>query len=130
MPEFPVITDSEPVVKAINAVDAAPQSAPAYVQLAGAYITTARRTGNFYLNSDARRAVTKALQISPNDRSARQLQGSLHLTFHEFAEGLKLGEELYAETPDAVSMGIITDAHTQLGNYPEAVTWAQKCLAI
>ena len=126
VPEFPVISDSEQVVKAIQAVDAAPQSASAYAQLASAYINTARRTGNFYLNADARRAVERALQISPNDRSARGLKASLHLTFHEFAEALKLGEELYADTPDAISMGVITDAHTQLGNYPQAVEWAQK----
>ncbi|MDI1241305.1 MAG: tetratricopeptide repeat protein [bacterium] len=124
--EFPVISDSEPVAEAIKAVDASPQSAPAYVQLASAYIKTARRTGNFYLNADARRAIERALQISPNDPSARVLKASLHLTFHEFAEALKLGEELYAENPDAVSMGVITDAHTQLGNYPQAVEWAQK----
>ncbi|MEQ1761658.1 MAG: tetratricopeptide repeat protein [Pyrinomonadaceae bacterium] len=126
MPEFPVITDSEPVMKAIQAVDSSPQSPAAYVQLASAYIHTARRTGNFYLNSDARRAVAKALEISPKDPTARRLKASLHLTFHEFAEGLKLGEELYAESPDSFSTGVITDAHTQLGNYPQAVEWAQK----
>jgi tetratricopeptide (TPR) repeat protein len=125
VPEFPYIADSEPVLEAIKAVDAAPTSA-AYVQLASAYINTARRTGNFYLNSDARRAVGKALEIAPKDLAARQLEASLHLTFHEFAEGLKLGEELYVESPDAFSMGVITDAHTQLGNYPQAVEWAQK----
>lgn len=125
-PEFPMIADSEPVVKALQGVDVSPQSSPAYVQLAGAYINTARRTGNFYLNSDARRAVGKALEISPKDPSARRLKASLHLTFHEFKEALKLGEQLYAEIPDAISMGVITDAHTQLGNYPQAVEWAQK----
>lgn len=123
--EFPYIADSEPVVKAIQAIDSAPTSA-AYVQLASAYINTARRTGNFYLNSDARRAVEKALKLDPKDLSARRLKASLHLTYHEFAEGLKLGEELYAESPDASAMGVITDAHTQLGNYPQAVEWAQK----
>jgi tetratricopeptide (TPR) repeat protein len=126
VPEFPVIADSEPVLKAIAAVDAAPESAAAYVELATAYINTARRTGNSYLNADARRAVEKALQISPNDPAARGLKAALHLTFHEFDEALKLGEELYAENPDAISMGVITDAHTQLGNYPQAVEWAQK----
>ncbi|MEO5859876.1 MAG: tetratricopeptide repeat protein [Pyrinomonadaceae bacterium] len=126
VPEFPLIADSEPVVKAIKAVDAAPQSSAGYVQLAGAYINTARRTGNFYLNADARRAVAKALEISPQDSSARRLKASLHLTYHEFAEGLKLGEELYAEGTDSFAMGVITDAHTQLGNYPQAAEWAQK----
>ncbi len=128
VPEFTILSDSEPVMKAIQAVDTSPQSVPAYVQLATAYIKTARRTGNFYLNADARRAIAKALEISPNDPAARRLKASLHLTFHEFAEALKLGEELYAEAPDAQSMGVITDAHTQLGNYPQAVEWAQRMI--
>ena len=124
--EFPVIADSEPVAKAVRFVEASPQSADGYTKLAAAYINAARRTGNFYLNAEARLAVAKALELSPDDPMARRLKASLHLTYHEFAEGLKLGEELYAEAPDAFSMGVITDAHTQLGNYPQAVEWAQK----
>lgn len=126
IPEFPKLGDSDPVTKAIRAVEASPRSADGYTRLAAAYINAARRTGNFGLNAEARRAVEKALELSPGDPMARRLKASLHLTYHEFADALKLGEELYAEAPDSISMGVITDAHTQLGNYPQAVEWAQK----
>lgn len=121
-----MVADSEQVEKAIQGVDSAPRSASAYVQLASAYINAARSTGNYHLNSDARRAVESALRISPNDFEARRLKASLHLTFHEFPEALKLGEQLYSEAADPFAMGVITDAHTQLGNYPQAVEWAQR----
>ena len=105
----------------------APRSAKALVEQASAYINKARYAGDFSLNAKARDSVEQALAIEPNDQSALRLKASLHLTFHEFAEGLALGEQLEAKAgADPFILGVITDAHTQLGNYPKAVETAQK----
>jgi len=124
--EFTSVVDSQEITRALDSVKNAPKSSAAYVQLATAYISEARRSGNFSLNAEARRAVTKALEIAPRDLAARRLEALLHLTYHEFDQALKLGEEIYSEAPDSFAMGVIVDAHTQLGNYPQAVEWAQK----
>lgn len=98
-----------------------------YTLLASAYINAARRSGDHGLNVSARTAVERALEINPDDPSALRLKASLHLTFHEFREALDLGQILFATSPkDTVVLGVITDAHTQLGNYAEAVDSAQR----
>ena len=107
-------------------IDASPNSPKGYLMEASFYINRARRTGDFALNAEARDSVGRALAVAPADVDARKLKAALHLTYHEFADALKLGDELAVEVPgDPFVLGIITDAHTQLGNYPEAVRAAQ-----
>ncbi|MCV4640225.1 hypothetical protein OFB62_33500, partial [Escherichia coli] len=63
----------------------------------------------------------------PNDPWAKKLQASLSLTFHRFANGLELANRLLKEFPDDPFVyGVLADANTELGNYPEAVAAAQK----
>ena len=110
-------------------IESAPGSPKGHLMLASYYINRARQTGDFSLNAIARDEVEKALTIEPADVNARKLRASLHLTYHEFAQGLQLGNELAAELPDdSFVLGVITDAQTQLGNYPEAVQAAKKMI--
>lgn len=110
-------------------IESSPGSPKGHLMAASFYINSARRSGDFSLNAKARDEVDKALAIAPKDLDARKLRATLHLTFHEFAEALKLGNELAAEVPgDPFVLGIITDAHTQLGNYPEAIRAAQSMM--
>lgn len=123
----PALNEGRRVDAASTEVNGAPQNAAAYVRLASADINNARRTGRFDLNAEARKAIEKALEISPRDVDARRLKASLHLTFHEFNEGAKLGEELYAEMPgDSFVLGVLTDAYTEIGNYTKGVYFGQK----
>lgn len=115
------------ITTALSAIEKTPESAAAHTLLGAAYIKEARRTSNFSLNSDAEKAVDRALELAPADLTARKLRASLHLTFHRFADGLELGTELEKEAPnDSFVMGVITDAHTELGNYDKAVAAAQR----
>ena len=110
-------------------IEASPDLPKGHLMAASFYINKARRSGDFSLNAKARDAVDRALAIAPKDLDARKLKATLHLTFHEFAEGLQLGNELAEEAPgDPFVLGIITDAHTQLGNYPEAIRSAQDMM--
>lgn len=124
---FPSVAGDMKVEGALSAIEKSPASAEAHLQAASAYINAARRSGDFGINAHAKKAVERALEISPDDVQARKLKATLHLTYHEFAEALKLGEEIAASgPPDAFVLGVITDAHTQLGNYSQAVETAQR----
>ncbi|NOT48279.1 MAG: tetratricopeptide repeat protein [Acidobacteria bacterium] len=122
----PAAANSE-IDAALQLIERAPDSTTGYNQLAVLYIKQARQTGDFSLNNQAESALRKALEIAPNDESARKLQASLHLTFHRFGEALELGGQLVKEYPnDAFVYGVLTDANAELGNYPAAVDAAQK----
>jgi tetratricopeptide (TPR) repeat protein len=122
----PASQDTE-ISSALALIDKMPDSTAGFVRIASIYIKKARETGDFSLNSKAQTAIDKALEIAPQDISARKLQASLHLTFHRFAEGLEAGKALQNEFPnDAFVYGILTDANTELGNYDAAVAAAQK----
>ena len=108
-------------------IKSAPNEPKGYTQLAVAYIKQARKTGDFSLNKQAETAIEKALEIAPDDSTARTLKASLHLTFHRFAEALEAGKKLQTEFPnDEFVYGILTDANVELGNYKEAIEAAQK----
>jgi tetratricopeptide (TPR) repeat protein len=124
----PVTVDSE-LDAAMRFIEKTPDSAAGYNQLAVLYIKRARETGDFSLNSKAEDALSKALEVKPDDVSALKLQASLNLTFHRFAEGLELGNRLRQNYPDdAFVYGVLTDANAELGNYFEAVAAAQKAV--
>ncbi len=119
-------TDAE-INEVLKLIEKTPDSPKGYVQVASIYIKRARETGDFSINSKAETAVEKALQIAPDDDSARKLKASLHLTFHRFVEALEAGKKLQTEFPnDEFVFGILTDANVELGNYKEAVEMAQK----
>lgn len=120
--------DPDPEIEtAMNLIKKAPDSAIGYNQLTVIYIKKARHTSNFELNKEAEAANKKALELEPNDPWAKKLQASLSLTFHRFANGLELANRLLKEFPDDPFVyGVLADANTELGNYPEAVAAAQK----
>jgi tetratricopeptide (TPR) repeat protein len=119
---------TNPNIKAAQKlIEKAPNEPKGYTELAIAFIRLARESGDFSLNSNAETAVEKALQIAPDDISARKLQASLHLTFHRFSEALEAGKKLNAEFPnDEFVFGVLTDANVELGNYKAAIETAQK----
>ncbi|MDQ3801617.1 MAG: hypothetical protein M3384_19515, partial [Acidobacteriota bacterium] len=120
-------TEDERIRQAESLIEKMPGSAIGYVNLATAYIQAARETGDFSLNSKAENAVSRALEIEPENASAQKLRASLHLTFHRFAEALEAGEKLQKNYPkDAFVYGVLTDANVELGNYAAAVETAQK----
>jgi tetratricopeptide (TPR) repeat protein len=119
-------TGDERVRQAESMIEKMPGSAAGYINLATAYIQTARETGDFSLNSKAEAAIRRAREIEPENASAQKLEASLHLTFHRFADALEAGKKLQKNYPkDAFVYGVLTDANVELGNYAEAVEAAQ-----
>lgn len=124
---FASVPGDDNVEGALRAVKERENSAEPYVKLASAYMNAARRSGNFTLNVSARNAVNKALEIEPGHQFALRLKAALNLAFHEFSDALKLAETLAASAPgDSFVLGVMTDAHTQLGNYPKALEFGQQ----
>lgn len=120
-------TNDAQINSVLKLIEKMPDSPLAYNQLAVIYIKRARETGDFSLNSKAETAVNKALQIEPEDSSAKKLKASLHLTLHRFQEALELGAQLQKDFPnDAFVYGVLADANVELGNYEQAVENAQK----
>jgi tetratricopeptide (TPR) repeat protein len=120
---------SKEISDALAAIETAPNVARNHTRLAIAYIKEARVSGDFSLNKLAEKAIVDALAIAPTDLEARKIRASLYLTFHRFADGLALGKELETEAPkDPFVLGVVTDAQTELGNYPEAVKAAQRLI--
>jgi tetratricopeptide (TPR) repeat protein len=111
----------------VIASEIAKDSAKNYNKIAADFIREAREKGDFSLNTKAENAVQKALEIEPQNFDSIKLKASLHLTFHRFAEALQLGTKLDNENPNnAFVYGVLTDANVELGNYADAVKFAQK----
>ncbi len=125
-PSAAVVADPE-IVAAQVAISAFPDRASGHVQLAGAHIRLARRTGDHSHYTNAAEAIERALEIAPADVPARKLKASVMLSDHEFAQGLEIATQLEEEVPnDAFIYGLLADANTELGNYEKGVEWAQK----
>lgn len=112
---------------ALSEIERTPDLPLAYVNLAIVYMKESRKTGDFSLNDKAATAVAKALEIAPNDVSARKLEASLHLAHHRFSEAVEAAKELQVEAPsDAFVYGVLVDAYIEVGEYEKAVEAAQK----
>ena len=124
--QWPEIND--PMFQASRAeIDRKPNSPAGYVNLAAAYMKQARRTGEFALNENAQRAVTRALELDANNIPARKLESSLHLANHRFHQAIDAAKKLEAELPsDSFVYGVLADAYVEIGEYKNAVTAAQK----
>lgn len=115
------------IQNALEIIEKMPDAALGYNKLAVAYIRSARETGDFSLNSKAETAVKRALEIDENNFESNKINASLLLTFHRFAEALKVGTALQQKHPnDSFFYGVLTDANVELGNYEAAVENVQK----
>jgi len=86
----------------------------------------ARETGDFSINKQAEVAVARSLSIAPDNYDALKLRAKLLLTFHRFAEALKVARRAQTMDPrDHDNYGAATDALVELGEYPRAVEAAQ-----
>jgi tetratricopeptide (TPR) repeat protein len=114
-----------------TAVEKQPQKAENYSALALAYSRLARETADDSNYDKAAEAVDAALKLTPDDFEALKMRTWVLLGKHEFAEALELAKTLNRRMPDdAAVYGFLTDAHTQLGNYPEAEEAAQWMLNV
>jgi tetratricopeptide (TPR) repeat protein len=96
-------------------------------QLGQLYLQRARETGDPAYYSRAEAAFTDALARDKGDITATVGLGSLALSRHQFREALAWGEKARTLAPKTAAVyGVIADAQTELGQYPEAVATVQQ----
>jgi tetratricopeptide (TPR) repeat protein len=101
--------------------DVDPQDYLSLTSLAGAHIRKAREDGDHAAYERAEAALRRAIAIAPHHRAARVGLAVVSCARHRFAEGLRLAEELYRESPDDLEpLAVIGDARLELGRYDEA----------
>ncbi len=112
-----------------------PTNEKALLKLAEVFITDARITGNVGYDHDAAISILEQL-INGNTKKdtkaqAYALEAVIRLSQHKFAEGKELGEKAVSLDPArAFNYGLLVDANTELGDYPEAVKQCDKMVSI
>jgi tetratricopeptide (TPR) repeat protein len=113
--------------RALSAIEAQPNRAAPYAQLAFGFSRRARETADPTFYRRAHEAIEVALALDPKDFEARKQEAWALLGEHRFAEAAALAAELNKEAPDDVLVyGFLVDAHVELGNYAtaeEACQW-------
>lgn len=98
-----------------------------YNRLAAAYMQKARVTSDFSFNEQADAAITRSLELEPDNYDGLKLRTKLQLTNHRFAEALETARHSQTLRDDDHDVwGQITDALVELGDYPGAVKAAQR----
>lgn len=100
--------------------------------LAALYIQEARTTGDYeYYNMAAMKYVDEVLEINPQHFEALTYDALIHLSQHQFTEGLAIAEKARTINPDnAFLHGILVDANVELGNYSKAIEEADKMISL
>jgi tetratricopeptide (TPR) repeat protein len=85
------------------------------------YLQRGRMTGHAASYAQAEEALSRALEIYPEDPEARGLLAQVRFTTHDFRGALELSQELLGEDPsDMVALALAGDARLELGEYANA----------
>lgn len=115
------------ILRAKQVIEEMPDRSEGYNQLASAYMQKARETGKFDLNANAGEAITRSLQVEPDNYDALKLRARLELTYHRFSQALETARRAQSVRADDHDVwGQVTDALVELGDYTGAVKSAQK----
>jgi tetratricopeptide (TPR) repeat protein len=99
----------------------------AYAQLGLLYLQRVRSRGDAADYERADQALTAALAIEPNQVDALVGKGILALALHDFGGALRWAEQARAINPYRPDiLGIMTDAHVELGQYAQAIAVLQE----
>ncbi len=94
--------------------------------LGAAYLSRAKETADPTWYTKAGEALDRATAIDANNVRTLTAQGLLSLARHDFSHALDLGNTAHGLAPlSADPLGIVVDAHVELGQYPEAAAAAQ-----
>ena len=99
-----------------------PNSLLGYTNLAEAYMQKARETGNsgFYMRAES--AIHHVLSQQPRHYEAQRVAAWIALGKHDFSQALSIAKQLQKERSDDYWVyGLLGDAYTELGEYPEAI---------
>jgi tetratricopeptide (TPR) repeat protein len=101
-----------------------------WAELGTAYVEKARITANPAYYPKAEGALEKSLAQQPDGNGPALIgMGALANARHDFAAARSFGEQAMAVLPDTAEVyGVLTDAHTQLGDTAAATTALQRML--
>jgi tetratricopeptide (TPR) repeat protein len=92
-----------------------------WAQLGADYVQQARITADPSYYPKAEQALARAAALAPGDFAGLTGQASLAAGRHEFAQAVLLARQAIAANPyGPIAYGILADASTQLGRYPDA----------
>jgi len=105
---------------------ATPDDPRLIADLGAAYLSRAKETADPTWYTKAGELLDRGAAIDPNNVRTLTAQGLLALSRHDFAHALDLGNRAHALAPLSPDpLGIVVDAHVELGQYPEAAAAAQ-----
>jgi len=109
-----------------------PKVARNYVELANVFLQESRATGNHHdYIPKAQEMIDEALRLEPENFEALLAKASVMLTLHQFSEAKRLANVAIAKNPySAFAHGVLADAHTELGEYEDAVKASDKMLSL
>jgi tetratricopeptide (TPR) repeat protein len=104
-----------------------PDDAGALTRLGVAYLTRARETADPSYYAKASQAIDRSLALDAGRVETMTAPGLLALRRHAFAAALQWGQRASAAAPDSPEpLGVIVDAHVELGEYDAALAAAQQ----
>ena len=109
------------IAEAQRAISSSPAHPSGYNLLATAFLRRARETSDTSYIQQAEEAVTKSLELDPNNFESQRTRVSVLLAKHEYPEALKQARTLNKRLPDDVlTYGLVSVASAEMGNYEEA----------
>jgi tetratricopeptide (TPR) repeat protein len=117
------------VAEAQKLIGEKPAEYSGYNLLATALLRRARETADSTYSIQAEAAVSRSLQLSPNNFETEKIRASVLLAEHDYEAALALATALNKKTPDDVMLyGVLADADAALGKYKDAEIAAQWML--
>jgi tetratricopeptide (TPR) repeat protein len=109
-----------------------PENNKAKLQLAMAYIQESRVSGDHaYYDEASLKLLNEVLDKDPKNFDALCGKTTVLLSQHHFTEGLASAQNLVGQYPSAAfGYGLLVDANVELGNYTEAIKFADKLMSI
>ncbi|XZF14724.1 tetratricopeptide repeat protein [Chitinophagaceae bacterium MMS25-I14] len=134
-PENEKATIDSAYSKAIAALQANPEDDKQYINIASAFITEGRVTGNgSYYGNAAVSMLNRVIDNTPNTDvkfQALSLKSAVLLNMHQFKDALATAQEGVAMNAyNAGIYGAMVDAHVELGDYDAAVKDCDQMLGI
>ena len=105
-----------------------PQDAASWAALGMSYVQQARTTADPATYDRAESALRRSLAVQPDDNLNAEIgMGALAAARHDFATALDWARQATGTDPyNPVAYGVLADAYTQLGRYPESYRAVQR----
>src|SRR5688500_13826360 len=130
--DVPAGASTEETIAATRAaIESEPGDAALHASLGDLYYQRGRETADSAWNEKGLAAYEAALGLEPGNAQATLGLGTLALAKHDFAEGLRLGQEALRLEPGSVRpYGAIADAQVELGRYADAARSLERMVAL